>query len=48
MQVGRYGPEEFDFSRDRVTASVSESLKRLQVHCYGRAAPPCVHVLTKG
>lgn len=31
MQVGRYGPEKFDFSRERVTASVSESLKRLQV-----------------
>lgn len=31
LQVGRYGPKEFDFSRERVTASVSESLKRLQV-----------------
>ncbi len=30
-QVGRYGPESFDFSADRVTASVSESLERLQV-----------------
>jgi hypothetical protein len=31
VQVGRYGPEEFDFSRVRVIASVSESLQRLQV-----------------
>lgn len=30
-QVGRYGPESFDFSREKVTASVSESLQRLQV-----------------
>eukprot|EP00192_Tetraselmis_astigmatica_P013108 CAMPEP_0117667070 /NCGR_PEP_ID=MMETSP0804-20121206/10749_1 /TAXON_ID=1074897 /ORGANISM="Tetraselmis astigmatica, Strain CCMP880" /LENGTH=327 /DNA_ID=CAMNT_0005474729 /DNA_START=171 /DNA_END=1154 /DNA_ORIENTATION=- len=39
-KVGRYGPEEFDFSADRVTASLSESLKRLNleyvdiVHCH--------------
>ena len=30
-QVGRYGQETFDFSAERVTASVSESLRRLQV-----------------
>lgn len=30
-KVGRYGPEEFDFSADCVTAGVHESLKRLQV-----------------
>jgi L-galactose dehydrogenase len=29
--VGRYGPELFDFSAERVTASVGESLARLQV-----------------
>lgn len=29
--MGRYGPESFDFSRERVTASVLQSLKRLQV-----------------
>lgn len=31
MQVGRYGPELFDFSAERVTRSVAESLARLQV-----------------
>ena len=31
MQVGRYGPELFDFSAERVTRSVAESLQRLQV-----------------
>ncbi len=30
-KVGRYGQEEFDFSAARVTASVDESLRRLQV-----------------
>lgn len=30
-QVGRYGPELFDFSAERVTRSVAESLQRLQV-----------------
>lgn len=30
-KVGRYGQEEFDFSAERVTASVTESLKRLNV-----------------
>lgn len=30
-KVGRYGAEEFDFSADRVTTSVDESLRRLQV-----------------
>ncbi|KIY92829.1 hypothetical protein MNEG_15134 [Monoraphidium neglectum] len=30
-KVGRYGPELFDFSAERVTASVTESLARLQV-----------------
>jgi L-galactose dehydrogenase len=30
-KVGRYGPEAFDFSAARVTASVDESLRRLQV-----------------
>ena len=30
-KVGRYGQEEFDFSASRVTASVQESLKRLQL-----------------
>lgn len=30
-KVGRYGPETFDFSADRVTRSVHESLKRLQL-----------------
>lgn len=29
-QVGRYGEDVFDFSAERVTASVSESLQRLQ------------------
>ncbi len=29
-KVGRYGPDDFDFSRARVTASVRESLQRLQ------------------
>ena len=38
VQVGRYGPEEFDFSRERVTASVSESLQRLQVCFAGQTA----------
>ena len=31
MQVGRYGETTFDFSAARVTASVHESLQRLQV-----------------
>ncbi len=31
-KVGRYGAEEFDFSARRVTASVDESLARLNVH----------------
>lgn len=31
LQVGRYGPELFDFSADRVTRSVTESLQRLQI-----------------
>jgi L-galactose dehydrogenase len=30
-KVGRYGADEFDFSAQRVTASVDESLRRLQV-----------------
>eukprot|EP00877_Chromochloris_zofingiensis_P005271 jgi/Chrzof1/14745/Cz09g14110.t1 len=30
-KVGRYGPEQFDFSAERVTASVHESLQRLQI-----------------
>lgn len=30
-KVGRYGESEFDFSAGRVTASVDESLKRLQI-----------------
>lgn len=30
-KVGRYGLEEFDFSAERVTASVNESMKRLNV-----------------
>src|SRR5207244_10026365 len=30
-KVGRYGAEDFDFSAARVTASVDESLRRLQV-----------------
>lgn len=30
-KVGRYGPEEFDFSAERVTRSVKESLHRLQI-----------------
>lgn len=30
-KVGRYGPETFDFSAERVTASVHESLARLQL-----------------
>lgn len=30
VQVGRYGADEFDFSAERVTASVAESLARLQ------------------
>ena len=30
-KVGRYGDDEFDFSAERVTRSVDESLKRLQV-----------------
>src|SRR5438270_4174576 len=30
-KVGRYGEREFDFSAPRVTASVDESLRRLQV-----------------
>ncbi|MGA2440416.1 MAG: aldo/keto reductase [Tepidisphaeraceae bacterium] len=30
-KVGRYGPEDFDFSAKRVTASVEQSLKRLGV-----------------
>jgi hypothetical protein len=30
-KVGRYGQETFDFSAERVTASVRESLERLQV-----------------
>lgn len=29
--MGRYGPESFDFSAERVTASVRESLARLQL-----------------
>jgi len=31
VQVGRYGPELFDFSAERVTRSVTESLQRLQI-----------------
>jgi L-galactose dehydrogenase len=31
LQVGRYGQEYFDFSAERVTASVQESLARLQI-----------------
>lgn len=31
LQIGRYGPELFDFSAERVTRSISESLQRLQV-----------------
>lgn len=31
LQVGRYGPELFDFSAERVTRSVTESLQRLQI-----------------
>ncbi|MDQ2732461.1 MAG: aldo/keto reductase [Armatimonadota bacterium] len=30
-KVGRYGADEFDFSAQRVTASIDESLRRLQV-----------------
>ena len=30
-KVGRYGPEEFDFSAERVTRSVHDSLRRLQL-----------------
>lgn len=30
-KVGRYGPELFDFSAERVTRSVAESLQRLQI-----------------
>lgn len=30
-KVGRYGQEQFDFSAERVTASVAESLARLQI-----------------
>lgn len=30
-KVGRYGVDKFDFSAQRVTASVEESLKRLQL-----------------
>ncbi len=30
-KVGRYGAETFDFSAERVTASVHESLQRLQI-----------------
>jgi aryl-alcohol dehydrogenase-like predicted oxidoreductase len=30
LQVGRYGPELFDFSAERVARSVVESLDRLQ------------------
>ena len=30
-KVGRYGSDTFDFSADRVTKSVHESLERLQV-----------------
>lgn len=30
-KVGRYGPEDFDFSKEKVTSSVRESLQRLQV-----------------
>jgi aryl-alcohol dehydrogenase-like predicted oxidoreductase len=30
-KVGRYGETEFDFSADRVTASVDESLRRLEI-----------------
>jgi aryl-alcohol dehydrogenase-like predicted oxidoreductase len=30
-KVGRYGQEQFDFSAERVTASIDESLRRLQV-----------------
>lgn len=30
LQVGRYGPTTFDFSAERVVASVRESLARLQ------------------
>jgi L-galactose dehydrogenase len=32
-KVGRYGADQFDFSADRVTASVDESLARLGVEC---------------
>jgi aryl-alcohol dehydrogenase-like predicted oxidoreductase len=52
VQVGRYGPEEFDFSRERVTASVSESLQRLQVCsselvvCFTAQGPSCSRVPT--
>lgn len=31
LQVGRYGPELFDFGAERVTRSVTESLQRLQI-----------------
>jgi L-galactose dehydrogenase len=31
LQVGRYGQEYFDFSAERVAASVRESLARLQI-----------------
>jgi aryl-alcohol dehydrogenase-like predicted oxidoreductase len=30
-KVGRYGPDDFDFSAERVTRSVHESLQRLQI-----------------
>ena len=30
-KVGRYGPEEFDFSYDTIIASIHQSLQRLQV-----------------
>jgi len=30
-KVGRYGPEDFDFSAERVTRCFAESLKRLQL-----------------
>ncbi len=35
-KVGRYGADTFDFSAERVTKSVHESLERLQVRSWPR------------
>lgn len=48
FQVGRYGPESFDFSREKVTASVFESLQRLQVGCYTRRTANPDHEMHAG